>query len=129
MHYLLDTCAWIFLLIGNEKLTDNQRQAILNPENTIYISVVSVWEMTIKISKGKLKLPKPLEFLIFEASVKDGYKILDLDVFTVLSSKNLPNHHQDPFDRMLISQASERNLTIITCDMKFSQYQVKIVRS
>ena len=127
MQYLLDTCAWIFLLVGTEKLTDKQRQIILNPKNTIYISVVSVWEMTIKISKGKLKLPKSLESLLFEALVRDGYKILDLDVFSVLRSKNLPQHHQDPFDIMLISQAIEQDLTIITCDTKFSQYQVKIV--
>lgn len=59
--------------------------------------------MTLKISKGKLKLPKPLDNLIFEACIKDGYKILDLDIFSVLNSQSLPNHHQDPFDRMLIS--------------------------
>ncbi len=83
--------------------------------------------MTIKISQGKLKLPKPLDNLIFESCIKDGYKILDLDIFSVLNARNLPNHHQDPFDRMLISQAIDRDLTIITTDAKFLLYEVKLI--
>jgi PIN domain nuclease of toxin-antitoxin system len=83
--------------------------------------------MTIKIGKGKLQLPKPIESLIFEAQVKDNYKILNLDVFSVLGIKNLPYHHQDPFDRMLISQAVDNDLTIITSDSKFFNYNVKIL--
>ncbi len=75
--------------------------------------------MTIKIDKGKLKLPKPIQSLIFEACVKDNYKILNFDVFRVLNAKNLPNHHKDPFDRMFISQAIENDLTIITSDSRF----------
>lgn len=127
MRYLLDTCAWIFLLTNNSQLTKGQKEVILNPEHTIYLSVVSAWEMNIKISKGKLKLPKSLDELIFESCIKDGYKILDLDIFSVLNSKNLPNYHQDPFDRMLISQAIDNDLTIVTTDTKFSQYEVKLI--
>ena len=99
----------------------------MSPDNTIYLSVISAWEMTIKISKGKLKLPKLLDNLIFESCIKDGYKILDLDIFSVLNAKNLPHHHQDPFDRMLISQAIDNDLTIITSDSKFSLYEVKLI--
>lgn len=84
--------------------------------------------MTIKISKGKLELPKPLDNLIFESCIRDNYKILDLNVFSVLNTRNLPLYHQDPFDRMLISQAIENNLTIITTDSKFSQYEVQLVQ-
>jgi PIN domain nuclease of toxin-antitoxin system len=126
-RYLLDTCTWIFLLTGDIKLKKQQQQIIIDPQNTIYISVVSVWEMTIKIEKGKLKLPKPLQELIFEACVKDNFKILNLDVFSVLNTKNLPDYHQDPFDRILISQAIDNDLIIITSDSKFFQYEVKIL--
>ena len=90
---------------------------------------VSVWEMSVKINKGKLKLHKPLQSLVFEACVKDDFKILNLDAFSVLNVKNLPEYHQDPFDRMLISQAIENDLTIITTDTKFSNYEVKILNS
>ena len=127
MRYLLDTCAWIYLLTNDDKLTEQQKEAILNPEHTIYLSVVSAWEMSIKISKGKLKLPKSLDELIFESCIKDGYIVLDLDIFSVLNTKALPNHHRDPFDRMLISQAINNDLTIVTTDSKFSDYEVKLI--
>ena len=127
MRYLLDTCAWIYLLGSNNKLNERQKSAILHPDNTIYISVISVWEMEIKIGKGKLKLPKPLQNLVFEACIKDRYKILALDVFSVLGAGKLPPFHQDPFDRMLISQAIENDLTIITSDNKFSKYSVALL--
>ncbi len=127
MRYLLDTCTWIFLLTDSSKLTIQQKEAILSPDNTIYLSVISAWEMTIKISKGKLKLPKLLDNLIFESCIKDGYKILDLDIFSVLNAKNLPNHHQDPFDRMLISQAIDNDLIIVTSDSKFYLYEVRLI--
>ncbi|MGK7898883.1 MAG: type II toxin-antitoxin system VapC family toxin [Xenococcus sp. (in: cyanobacteria)] len=129
MRYLLDSCIWIFLLKNDVKLKQKQKSAILNTQNTIYISVVSVWEISIKIEKKKLTLPKPLKSLIFEACVKDNYKILDLDVFSVLNTKNLPNHHKDPFDRMLIAQAIDNDLTIITYDSKFFDYDVKVLNS
>ncbi len=127
MRYLLDSCTWIFLLTGDSRLKQQQQQVILDKKNTIYISVVSVWEMTIKIGKGKLQLPKPLESLVSEAQTKDNYKILNLDVSSVLNIKNLPYHHQDPFARMLISQAIDNDLTIITSDSKFFNYNVKIL--
>ena len=127
MRYLLDTCAWIFLLTVPDRLSKQQQEAISDSQNQIYLSVVSVWEMSIKIVKGKLELPKSLDELIFESCIKDGYVILDLDVFSVLNSKKLPSHHQDPFDRMLISQAVNNDLTIITIDSKFASYEVKLL--
>jgi len=108
-------------------LSKQQQEAILNPQNQIYLSVVSAWEMSIKIAKGKLELPKPLDELIFESCVKDGYIVVDLDIFSVLNSKKLPPHHQDPFDRMLISQAINNDLTVITIDSKFANYDVKLL--
>ena len=127
MRYLLDSCTWIFLLTGDTRLKKNQKKVILDTQNTIYISVVSVWEMSIKVDKGKLKLPKPLQALIFEACIKDNFKIINLDVFSVLNVKNLPEYHKDPFDRILISQAIDNDLTIITSDAKFSNYDVKLL--
>ncbi|MEM8722001.1 MAG: type II toxin-antitoxin system VapC family toxin [Cyanobacteria bacterium P01_G01_bin.39] len=127
MRYLLDTCTWIFLLTDPNKLSNSQQQAIIDPQNKIYLSVISAWEISIKIAKGKLELPKSLDELIFESCVKDGYIILDLDIFSVLNTKKLPNYHQDPFDRMLISQAINNDLTIITIDAKFADYKVRLL--
>ncbi|MGD1918289.1 MAG: type II toxin-antitoxin system VapC family toxin [Pleurocapsa sp.] len=127
MRYLLDTCAWIFLLTDPDRLSKLQQEAILHPQHKIYLSVVSAWEMSIKITKGKLELPKSLDELVFESCVKDGYIILDLDIFSVLNDKKLPYYHRDPFDRMLISQAINNDLTIITTDTKFADYEVKLL--
>lgn len=127
MRYLLDTCAWIFLLTDSDQLSEKQKEAILNPNNTIYLSVISAWEIAIKVAKGKLELPNSLDVLISESCIKDGFKILDLDVFSVLNTKDLPNHHKDPFDRMLISQAIDNNLVVITTDAKFSLYKVTLL--
>ena len=127
MRYLLDTCAWIFLLTNPDKLSKLQQEAILNPQHNIHFSVVSAWEMSIKIAKGKLELPKSLDELIFESCIKDGYIILDLDIFSVLNNRRLPHHHKDPFDRMLISQAINNDLTIITIDAKLADYEVKLL--
>lgn len=127
MRYLLDTCAWIFLLTNPDRLSKQQQEAILDSQNKIYLSVVSAWEMSVKITKGKLELPKSLDELIFESCIKDGYIILDLDIFSVLNSKRLPPNHQDPFDRMLISQAIDNDLTIMTVDSKFINYEVKLL--
>ena len=128
MRYLLDTCAWIFILTANDRFSAEQKKVIFDLDNTLYISVISVWEMTIKLSKGKLELPKPIDNLVFEACVKDNYQLLDLNIFSVLNAKNLPLHHQDPFDRMLIAQAIDNDLTIITTDSIFSQYDVKLIQ-
>ena len=128
MRYLLDTCAWIFLLTDPKRLSKQQQKAILDSQNQIYLSVVSAWEMSIKITKGKLELPKSLDELIFECCIKDGYIVVDLDIFSVLNSKKLPPHHQDPFDRMLISQAINNDLTVITIDSKFASYNVELLR-
>ena len=128
MRCLLDTCAWIFLLTDPDRLSKQQKEAILDSQNQIHLSVISAWEMSIKIVKGKLELPKSLDELIFESCIKDGYVILDLDIFSVLNSKKLPPYHQDPFDRMLIPQAINNDLTVITIDSKFINYEVKLLR-
>ncbi len=128
MRCLLNTCAWIFLLTNDHKLDKRHKSAILDSNNTIYLSVVSAWEMAIKISQGRLRLPKSLDELIFESCIKDGYLVLDLDIFSVLNTQKLPNHHRDLFDRMLISQAINHDLTIITTDPVFPQYDVKLIK-
>lgn len=127
MRYLLDTCTWIFLLNNDTRINEQQKQIVRDSQNNIYISVVSAWEMTIKVQKGKLELPKLIEKLVFEACIKDNFKILNLDVFSVLNTKNLPNHYKDPFDRILISQAIDNDLTVITNDKKFLNYDVKVL--
>lgn len=125
MRYLLDTHVLIWHA-ENQNLSQNVLNIINNPENTILVSHASLWEMTIKVSIGKLKL---------NFSIAEFPKLLSQNQFSILpfDFKNyeilsqLPFHHQDPFDRMLIAQAMSENIPIISHDSKFDLYDVVII--
>lgn len=116
--YLLDTHIFIWWMDKNSRRLGNLAKILSDPKNTIFLSVVSVWEMIVKQSKGSLKLPKDIKSGI-KAS---GFTILPISDSHVFELENLPLHHQDPFDRMLIAQAAIENLTLITLDKKIDKY-------
>ncbi len=125
MRYLLDT--HVLIWHGeNQNLNQNILDIINNPENEILISYATIWEMTIKVSIGKLKL----NFSIAEFPrllAENQFSILPMDFkhYEILSE--LPFHHQDPFDRMLIAQAIAEDISIITHDSKMALYNAKII--
>ena len=123
MSYLLDTHTLLWWLDENPMLSTEATTIISSPQNIIFVSAVSAWEISIKKAIGKLEAPDNLEeaiaynnFIPLEITIKDGN----------LAGK-LPNYHNDPFDRMLIAQAMNNNLTLITRDSKIPQYQVKTI--
>ncbi len=123
MSYLLDTHTLLWWLDENSILSTEAKTIISSPQNIIFVSAVSAWEISIKKAIGKLEAPDDLEeaiaynnFIPLEITIKDGTK-----------AGKLPNYHNDPFDRMLIAQAMNNNLTIITRDSKIPQYQVKTI--
>jgi PIN domain nuclease of toxin-antitoxin system len=123
--FLLDTHALIWYLEGNERIPNKTVQYIENADNTIIVSIASYWEIHIKVSLGKLKLPvSPVEF-IRKAEAKQistlpiAYRHLD-DLLT------LPFHHKDPFDRLIIAVARTEKLPIITVDKQFQPYDVAV---
>ena len=125
MHYLLDTHVLIWRA-ENQNLSQNVLNIINNPENTILVSHASLWEMTIKVSIGKLKL----NFSIAEFPnllIQNQFSILPFDFKNYEILSQLPFHHQDPFDRMLIAQAMSENISIISHDSKFDLYDVVII--
>ena len=125
MHYLLDTHVLIWHA-ENQNLSQNVLNIINNPENTILVSHASLWEMTIKVSIGKLKL----NFSIAEFPnllIQNQFSILPFDFKNYEILSQLPFHHQDPFDRMLIAQAMSENIPIISHDSKFDLYDVVII--
>jgi len=102
------------------------RKFLENQNENIYVSMISMWEISIKRSIGKLEL-KENTSKIFENCQKhwqiiNGFTKEDLEIY-----ENLPLHHRDPFDRMLIAQAKSKQLTIITKDTNFSKYDVNIL--
>ncbi len=127
MKFLLDTHIFIWLIDGNPKLSQAARQAIENENNSLHISIVSLWEMTIKTSLGKLELAIPLEQIIIDFILPSGIQILPIHLPHLLILQTLPFHHRDPFDRLLISQAKSETLTLISEDATFQKYEVKIL--
>lgn len=123
MSYLLDTHTFIWWIEDNLNLSYQSKQIISNPNNLIFISAVNTWEITIKKSLGKLNVPGNLEEIILQC----GFDILPITIKHTLSIEHLDKYHDDPFDRLLISQAIIENLTIITRDEKIIKYKVPYI--
>ncbi len=118
--YLLDTHVLLWWLKNSEQLGEKCRHVIGNPENEIYVSPISLWEISIKKAIGKLKAPENLVSICEEK----GFTAIDITLTDGEAMEKLPNLHKDPFDRMLIVQAINNNLTIITNDNIIKKYSV-----
>lgn len=121
MRLLLDTHVAIWWLYGDRRLSPATRTAIESSAEA-YLSVVSLWELVIKLDKGRLDLPPG-----FAAALRDDFADLPLTADHVLEWRALPAVHRDPFDRMLVAQALAEGLTIVTADRAISGYQVSVL--
>ena len=122
--YLLDTHALIWFLEGDNQLSATAKGIILDTGNQMYISIASLWEMAIKISIGKLTLTQSLDKII-ERLPLEFIEILPLATPHILAIQNLPFHHKDPFDKIIIAQTDAENLNIISIETIFDLYGVK----
>ena len=122
--YLLDTHALIWFLEGDNQLSNKAKNIILDTDNQLFVSIASLWEMAIKISIGKLNLTQSLE-LIIERLPIEFIEILPIETPSILASQNLPFHHKDPFDRILIAQTLTENLSIVSIETIFDGYGVE----
>lgn len=120
---LLDTHALIWWLQGDVKLGVIAIAEIGNEQNEVYVSAASIWEMSIKRQSGKLKVPLDIEYKIEQA----GFKKLSISLFHGDQAGKLPEHHKDPFDRMLIAQAQAEGLIIVTKDEHFPKYGIQLI--
>ncbi len=127
MRLLLDTHAFLWWVLDDPQLVQTARTAISDPNNQLFFSAVSSWEISIKASLGKLKLPRqPQQF--FQQQLTDNrFELLPITVEHTVAIYHLPHHHRDPFDRLLIAQCHVENLSLITNDSLIQQYAVRIV--
>lgn len=125
MKLLLDTHIFLWVLEGNKKLKNEVEEIIKNPQNQIFVSVVSGIEISIKSKTKKLKLKTTLKRM-FEIS---GFEILNVNFNHLLEMDKLFVYHKDPFDRILISQAKVENLTLITSDEKIWRYDLQFIKT
>lgn len=124
MKYLLDTHTLLWFLQGDKKLSDKARQFIDNPSNEKFLSIVSLWEIAVKVSLGKLVLDKSFERLFPEQLHFNRIEILDITVDSLTKLTTLPFHHRDPFDRLIIAQALVEGIPIIGADAAFDAYGI-----
>ncbi len=125
MKLLIDSNALIWAVSRPTELTPAARKALQDPYNGRFVSVAAMWEIAIKISVGKLSLPDSIPAAL---NVIDAGPLL-ITPQHVVRVQGLPLHHRDPFDRMMIAQAIEDDLTIVTRDRAFAAYGVAVLRA
>ena len=126
MKNLLDTHTLIWFLNGDEQLSLQARKAIEKRGSINFISIASLWEMSIKTSLGKLEMLSPFYTIAALIDV-NGFQILPITFADTLVLMSLPFHHKDPFDRIIIAQSINNNLSIISVDSYFEKYPIKLL--
>lgn len=120
---LLDTHAVLWALSEPGLLAPHARTAISDPANEVFVSAASAWEMAMKMGLGKLRVPDDLE----DQLRSSGFVALPVDTAVAFSVRLLPHHHRDPFDRLLVAQALQHQLTLVTRDAVIRQYPVRVI--
>lgn len=127
MKLLLDTHAFLWLVEGNPKLSMPAQIAFGDPLNSLNLSVASVWEMAIKIGNKKLAVTDPLDRYVAKWTAAYQLAVLPIDLTHVLAVTGLPDHHRDPFDRILLAQAMVETMVLVSADAQFAPYSVPIL--
>jgi PIN domain nuclease of toxin-antitoxin system len=126
MRALIDTHAFLWAIAGDRRTSDRARDIFVGPSDLLF-SIVSVWEILVKAQLGKLDIPRPAGPYVLRKLAENRIEILAISIDQLLAFERLPLHHRDPFDRMLIAQALEENLPIVTADHHFSRYPVEVI--
>ncbi|HEX4951649.1 MAG TPA: type II toxin-antitoxin system VapC family toxin [Blastocatellia bacterium] len=128
MNVLLDTHAFIYWIENNTAaLSPTGFTIIADKSNTIFLSLASIWEMQIKIQIGKLKLVNDLSDVVKEQQQVNGMQLLAISPQYIYNLSQLPLHHNDPFDRMLLSQAITEGFSLLSQDSKFAAYGANVI--
>ena len=127
MRILLDTHIFLWADNDPEHLSPTAKASIEDTANSLVLSAASIWEIQIKAQLGKLALRLPLAELIDDQQQTNGIEILPKTLAHVLTLDALPQHHRDPFDRLLAAQAKTEGLTLLSADPVFKQYPVSLV--
>ncbi len=124
---LLDTHVWLWIYGYPEKVSRSVQRIMDAPDAQLFVSLVSLWEVSIKFPLGKLELPAAPEEYVPARLAGESIELLPITLGHVLAVASLPLHHGDPFDRLLIAQARTSNLEIVTTDGIFDRYDVRTV--
>ena len=126
MRCLLDTHVLLWWIEDDPKLRARVRAIIIDPANEIVVSAATLWEAAIKRALGKLRFETPI---LLDSLDRGGIRVLPITAEHALAAGDLPRHHDDPFDRMLVAQAIAEGFTLVTSDPWLRAYQVALVRA
>lgn len=126
MNYLIDTHALLWLLDDESAIPTSTVNQLKNPVNSLFISIASLWEISIKRSLGKLIISRPTEVIVDELASL-GIVVLSILPGHVIRVEALPFHHRDPFDRMIIAQALAEGYVVVSKDVNFPLYSVPLL--
>ncbi len=124
---LLDSHVFFWMHAEPERLSGSVRELLVDERTALFLSVVVPWEVGIKVARKRLTLPEQLEDYFVSRARGAGMTILPVELRHVVDAANLPRHHADPFDRLLIAQARAERLTLLTADPEFARYDVKLM--
>jgi len=124
MAVLLDTHTFLWFVSGDKQLPEKIKNKILDINEPCYISIASLWEITIKIQIGKLNIAISIDDL-FKYADRNQIEIVQITAEHLLVLASLPQHHNDPFDRLIVSQAISENMTLFSKDKGLKKYKIK----
>jgi PIN domain nuclease of toxin-antitoxin system len=124
---LLETHTFLWWITDNPRLSNKVREVVADGRNELFFSVASGWEIAIKAGLGRLQVPGDLERFLTEQLSKNAIRVLPVYLGHALRTYTLPDHHRDPFDRLLVSQALLERLPILSTDPQISRYPVETI--
>ena len=127
MKFLLDTHAFLWWIAEDKRLSDKAIEIIGNADHEVFLSVVSGWEIVIKTKLKKLFLPASPQKFILRQIEQNNFTVLPIQMKHVVAVYSLPNHHEDPFDRLLIAQSITEKIPLITADKIMKKYRLSTV--
>jgi len=127
VRLLVDTHCWLWYLLAPERLNSRAQELLREPDNEIFFSSASAWEIVVKFALGKLELPLSPSKYIPDRVASLGHQSLPIRQDHVIRIEALPLHHRDPFDRILVAQAQVESLPLLTADGALTAYDVPIL--
>ena len=127
MNCLLDTHTFLWAITGDSRLSKRAREEFESPSNKLYLSVVSLWEIAIKVALGKLPLPSDTEAFLKKHLAMNSIEVLPVLAAHAFRILTLDAHHRDPFDRMLVAQSMVEGWPVVTGDEAIRRYGIEII--
>ncbi len=127
MRYLLDSNVLLWMFSDRSKLTSRVQQILEDDRNDLLVSRTSIWELSATVAAGRIELPGSTIQSLIDQIERAGLAVLELENKYILRTETLPYHHSDPFDRILIAQAMEESLAILSSDTQMPLYDVAVI--